>query len=374
MVTSSSTSSSETRPDRGTPALAFRWLLLVCLLTVVGFELGVRTWYRPPAPMRDKAEAYAEAPHGDVDELVILGTCLPEAIILPDLLAQRMGGNMRIHNLATPAGTARLWVLFLRHHVPDAARIRALLIPYGATDLTKLMAPWESQAMELATWSDLPDMVDWACKDTSCALELTLRKGYRTYRHRGYFANWFWQALGTRAPIPGSMLSPGEVDPSDRLEASPDPGPRAGKAGEPGPGDAGPPGPEVEPGEGTGEPAGRGAGLGWSQGPVAVSDTDPSRFVYLNELLALTAEQGIPVFFTPLPTRDKVSGRGGGENPEYRKLLIETIEGGGGRFLDLATIPGLSAQHFEDDVHLTTEGRQLVTVALGDAMARELSR
>jgi len=349
-----------------------RWLVLACVLAVVGFEVGVRLMYEPPAPMRDKAVAYGAAPHGDAPELVILGTCLPEAIIQPDLLAQRMGGGIRIHNLATPAGTARLWVLFLRHHVPEDAQIRALLIPYGATDLTKLMAPWESQAMELATWSDVPDMVEWACKDTSCALELALRKGYRTYRHRGYFANWFWQKLGTRAPIPGSMLSPGEVDPSDRMDLETSSGPRPDG---PGPGDSGPPetAGEAAAGDEPAEEAPGGAGLGWDQGPVAVSDTDPSRFVYLNELLAITSERGIPVFFTPLPTRDKVTGRGGGENPEYRKLLVDTIEGGGGRFLDLATIPGLSAHHFEDDVHLTGEGRQLVTVALGDAMARELS-
>ncbi len=334
MARSSSTSSS----DRRSPALAFRWLALVCLLALVGFEVGVRALYSPPAPMRDKALEYESSPHGGGPELVILGTCLPEAIIQPELLGDRLGGNTRIYNLATPAGTTRLWLLFLRHHVPPEAQIEALLIPYGAMDLTKLMAPWESQAMELARWSDVPDMVDWACKDFSCAMELTLRKGYRTYRHRGYFANWFWGAIGTRAPIPGSMLSPGEVDPSDRAGAD------------------------------------AGVQLAWEAGPKPVEPTDPTRFVYLQELLELTAEMGIPTFFTPLPTRSKVAGHGGMDNPEYRRLLIETIEGGGGRYLDLASIPGLSTSHFEDDVHLTGPGRELVTVALGDAMARELGR
>ncbi len=333
MARSSSTSSS----DHRSPALAFRWLALACLVALLGFELAVRVLYSPPAPMRDKAIEYEASPHGGGPELVILGTCLPEAIIQPEILGDRLGGNTRIYNLATPAGTARLWVLFLRHHVPAEAQIEALLIPFGAMDLTKLMAPWESQAMELATWGDVPDMVDWACDDLACGAELTLRKGYRTYRHRGYFANWFWAAMGTRAPIPGSMLSPGDVDPSDRMV---DGGPQ----------------------------------LAWGAGPKPVEPTDPTRFVYLEELLALSAEMGIPAFFTPLPTRAKVSGHGGMDNPEYRRVLIETIEGGGGRYLDLASIPGLAPSHFEDDVHLTGEGRALVTVALGDAMARELGR
>ncbi len=353
MVRSSSTSSSD---RRGTTALAFRWLAVVVVLTLVGFEIGVRVGYRPPAPMRDKAEWYETAPHGGGPELVILGTCLPEAIIQPDLLSQQLGGNTRIYNLATPAGTARLWVLFLRHHVPPEAEIDAILIPYGAMDLTKLMAPWESQAMELATWGDVPDMVDWACEDTSCALELTLRKGYRTYRHRGYFANWFWQALGTRAPIPGSMLSPGEVDPSDRQGSGPPPGP--------------PPGAQ----EGGAATEGSGPQLAWTMGPRPVADTDPSRFVYLEELLRITAEMEIPTFFTPLPTRAKVAGVAGPDNPEYRQLLLRTLEDGGGRYLDLAAVPGLTAGHFEDDVHLTSEGRQRVTIALGDELARQLGR
>ncbi|MCB9765673.1 MAG: hypothetical protein H6739_38220 [Alphaproteobacteria bacterium] len=197
--------------------------------------------------MLRKALDYADAPH-DGRELLILGTCLPEQIIHPDELARQLGSDVRIHLLATPAASTRLFYLVVDNFVEPDARVEAILVPYGRRDLTNLMAPWESQVMELAGWEDIPLLAKWACDgELDCALEMGLRKASWAYRYRGFLANRFWQAAGTRAPIPGYVLSPGAVDPKDD--------PAAPKAGQPPP--------QRRPGEPGPEAAG--AALGWER-------------------------------------------------------------------------------------------------------------
>ena len=353
-------------PRRTARALSFSALALTCLLVLVSLEGAVRLLYHAPAPMLDKARSYEAAAHGG-RELLILGTCLPEQIIQPALLGELLGGDVRVHNLATPAGTARLWLLFMRHHLPADAQVAAIVVPFGQRDLTKLMAPWESQAMQLATWRDLPDLVRWGCEDVGCGLELVLRKASHAYRYRGYLANAFWQGLGSHAPIPGSLLSPGAVAPTDRGTAN---APPTGQ-GQPMPRDPQVP-PPRHPGPAADERGAPGAQLGWETGPAPTSETDPSRFVYLREFLALARQRGIPVVLTPLPTRSRFQGHAPPQDPTYQRLLRETIAAGGGRTLDLAAVPGLSARHFIDDVHLDPEGQRLVTRHLGQVLSSAL--
>lgn len=325
-----------TRPLR---PLALKWIAGLTLLGLATLEAGVAVAYDAPTPMLDKAEEYNALPHGDHPELLILGTCLPEQIIQRELLEETLGGGTRAYNLATPAGTTRLMYLTLLHEIPDEAQVKAIVVPYGKRDLTKLMAPYESQVMELARWSDMAQLAEWACKgDRGCETELVLRKASRAYRYRGYLANWFWQSLRTKPPIPGYVLSPGAVAPPELDDA--------GLVG--------------------GDP---------SAGPDWQAKGDPNQgepdLVYLEALLDLADERGMRMVFVPLPERSQLDGPRDPEPTEarYEATLKRTITAHGGELIDVYALPGLSHMDFEDEVHLNPRGRKTVTLAIGQALA-----
>jgi len=297
----------------------------------VALEIAVRVLYTPPSAVLARLGDYEAISDHSEPEIWLLGTCLPEQTIQADALTPVVG--RKVWSLAAAATTPREWLLLVRHHRP--ARLDAIVIPYGQRDLTNEMSPWESQVMTLATWGDLPDLVSWSCHDTACALEMSLRKASVAYRERGWLANAFWHLLRTRAPIPGSVLSPGAVAPTDR------------------------------------DLPGPGAQVGWTAPRVEVSQTDPSRLGMLASLLDTTRDLGIPTFFFPLPTRALVQSGAQGD-PAYRAVVENTIRAGGGQILE-TTAPGLSPDLFLDDVHLTPEGSRLVTLALAQALAPALS-
>ena len=320
---------------RPLPALATLGLVLT---TAIGLEVGVTTLYDAPTPMLDKAVEYNSVAHTD-PELVIFGTCLPEQIIQRDLLEDELG--MTSYNLATPAGTSRLMYLVLKNHIPADANVQAIVVPFGKRDLTKLMAPYESQVMEIAAWEDMPQLTAWACEgDSECETEMVARKASRAYRYRGYLANGFWQAIGSKPPIPGYILSPGAVlPPGAGTDAPPD------QPGSAGPGDHGPPTEDRQRGD---------------------SDTD---FRYLAAFLDLAAERGVPVFLTPLPEQSQLETGRSNVEPE----LEAAIEAHGATLLEVGQIEGLQKGHFEDDVHLGPEGRKIVTVGIATALRERLT-
>ena len=306
------------------------------VLTLVGAELGVRALYKAPSPMLDKTAAYQAQPHGEAAELLIFGTCLPEQIIQTQALGDQLG--LSVSNLATPAGTARLFYLVLKHHIPYDAQIQAIVLPFGTRDLSKDKAPHESQVMALAPWSELPNLVRWGCpNDSSCASELLMRKASYAYRNRGYIANKVWTSAGVREPIPGYVLSPGAIAPPQTGGVAPPPA-----------------------------------------APVhsAVSELEqegvPDReFQYLYRFLTLAQARDIPVMLVPLPSRSDFETKRAPDptQADYQDRLQATIQAGGGTLLTVQDIPGLSAQDFTDDVHLSPQGRDKVTAALGNAMS-----
>ena len=316
-------------------ALSPARLLALLLGVVLALEVGVRVTYTPPSALLTRLNAYDAATHDARPQIWILGTCLPEQIVQPEILSSALGGQYQVWSLAAAATTPREWLLLLRHRAPRDPPLAAVVLPFGQRDLTNEMSPWESQVMALATWSDLPDLVRWACPDTACALEMTLRKASAAYRDRGYLANAFWQTLDTRPPIPGSMLSPGAVDPTDRV-------------GTPLPG-----GPDMRP-----------------TGPSAAAPTDVG---YLRELLRTARDLGVPLWFHALPTRASLLQSSAKGDPAYRRLLETTLQEGGAQLLDSGAIPGLTAEHFLDDVHLTPEGSSILTRYLGETLSKRLS-
>ncbi|MFT5584350.1 MAG: hypothetical protein ACI9VR_001935 [Cognaticolwellia sp.] len=307
------------------------------VLTFLSAELGVRALYKAPAPMLDKTAAYKAQPHGQAPELLIFGTCLPEQIIQTQALGEQLG--LSVSNLATPAGTARLFYLVLKHHIPQSAQIQAIVLPFGTRDLSKEMAPHESQVMALAPWSELPNLMRWACpNNSSCASELLMRKASYAYRNRGYIANKVWTSMGVREPIPGYVLSPGAIAP-----------PQDGAA---------PPPPPLP--------------------PPPIGDIEPDldgvpdlEFQYLYRFLLLAKARDIPVMLVPLPSRSDFETKRVPDSTQadYQDRLQATIQAGGGTLLRVQDIPGLSAQDFTDDVHLSPLGRDKVTAALGSAMS-----
>ena len=81
---------------------------------------------------------------------------------------------------------------------------------------------------------------------------------------------------------------------------------------------------------------------------------DPE-FQYLHRFLLLAKARNIPVMLVPLPTRaDFETGRAPDPTQaEYQARLQATISAGGGTLLQVTDIPGLGAQDFTDDVHLS---------------------
>jgi hypothetical protein len=308
----------------------------VVVLTLLSAELGVRALYKAPAPMLDKTAAYLAQPHGTTPELLVFGTCLPEQIIQTQALGQQLG--LSVSNLATPAGTARLFYLVLKHHIPQDAQIQAIVLPFGTRDLSKEMAPHESQVMALAPWSELPNLMRWACPDdSSCASELVMRKTSYAYRNRGYIANKVWTSAGVREPIPGYVLSPGAIAP-----------PQDGAA----------PPPPV-------------AHIPSSTPDLELDGVPDLEFQYLYRFLLLAQARDIPVILVPLPSRSDFEAKRAPDpsQADYQERLQATIQAGGGTLLKVQDIPGLSAQDFTDDVHLSPQGRDKVTAALGSAMS-----
>jgi hypothetical protein len=90
----------------------------------------------------------------------------------------------------------------------------------------------------------------------------------------------------------------------------------------------------------------------------------------LARFLAAAQEHRTRVCFVAFPTR-----RIGSEAPEpLNPEVVQLIRGAGMAFLDLREVPGLSAEHYKDDVHLTPAGAAIYTRHFAEAMAPILAR
>jgi hypothetical protein len=354
---------SDSQHQRTIRALSIRSLCVLVVLSLGALEVGVRRTYDPPTPMLDKARVFQAQQH-TTDQLLIFGTCLPEQIISPQLLQAQIGENVEVQILATAAGTSRLMYLTLKNYIPEDAPVRGIVVPYGATDLTKRMDPYESQAMEIARLGDVSELVEIECEDPDCRTQMWLRKVSKAYRYRGYLANWFWQHIGSKPPIPGYVMSPGAVKEQpgdmapkmlgrsrpDRMALTPLDSAKMAP-------DGGPPRQQDST----------------FMGPERMTKVK-SDFRYLERFLALAKARNIPVFLLPLPKRSAYQGGESTHNDAYAERLRKVIEAHGGIHLAADSIPGLQATDFTDDVHLEKRGRALVTRALGKAVNAELAK
>ena len=156
MASSSSTSSFDD-PFEGVRPLPGWALALVALLTLVAADQAIRRSYHPQGDIRQRALSYVRH-EGAADErdLLIMGSCLPEQMMDLGRLQQRLSVDHQVFQLGTASGTGLMWTVLLKGYVPDPAKVDAILIPFGSSDLIRRNVPWESHLMGLASWADVP--------------------------------------------------------------------------------------------------------------------------------------------------------------------------------------------------------------------------
>ncbi len=303
MATSSSTSSSSPLPG---------WLAtLLALGVLLGLEGFARFAYQAPGEMAARALKAAGDMREDALDVTLYGTCLGEQTLDTHRLGEALGTAGKIHNLSA-AGTGPLDWYLAQSNIIDPRRLDASVILYLPGDLTRAPAPWQSQAMDLARWSDVPDIAAWSCLDAACRAEFYLRRGSFFYRYRGYLGNWLWSQLGTRAP------------PSNHRDFSPLDGRR--------------------------------------------EKTQEAALHYLGRLVTISRDAKIPVFFVRMPERHRAGSQGGldGQHAQTEAWL----KGLGASFLPS---PVLEANAYVDDVHLNAGGRAHFSDAIGEMIAAELT-
>lgn len=294
------------------------WMLLIAVaLALTAADQTIRRTWRPQGDIRYRALAYqrqASAP--GPGEVVVFGSCLPEQMMDMARLQASITGDLELFNLGIASGTGLMWTVLLKDYIPQGANVEAILIPFGHTDLSRRDVPWESHLMELASWRDLPAIAEADCDTLDCYFEIGLRKASWLYRHRTFVAGSLWTALG-----------------AGRLE-------RTTWHGE--------------------------YQRQWAS--IRSEYTDPWR--YLKRFLSLARERGVPVILTPLPDRNTLTGSWNPPERQREELRRrdEIIRTYGAHLKAFPEVPGLSAAHFEDDVHLGAEGRRMLTDALAGAL------
>jgi len=282
---------------------------LVAVATLLSLEAYARIGYHAPGEMVARARAAAAEMRADTVDVSLYGTCLGEQTLDTRLLGGVLGEGGRVHNLSSTGSGPLDWYL-AQSNLLDPAKLDAIVILYVMGDLYRAPSPWQSQAMDLARWSDVPDIARWSCATLACQAEFYLRRASYFYRYRAYFGNWAWWMAGARS-------------------LSRDP-------------------PE-------GKPPGGGR-----------SAAEEAALHYLGRLVTQSHAAGIPVLFLPMP----VSPRSGQARSGDQARIEGWLRGLGGRILPA---PELHRGDYEDDVHLNGQGRANFTFAAGELIKQALA-
>jgi len=334
-------------PEPALRALGLGWLLLAAALAMGGLELWVRLQPPRPGDLVDRLHVYQQRPQ-DPPHLVAFGTCLGDALV-PAVVEASWGAGVEVDSLTSRASTSLDWYLVMAGHLDQDPALRGIIVTFGLDDLSLRPSPWESQIMNLARWQDLPLLVRDTCSGPGCALELLLRRASMAYRYRGGLGYRLWAALGTRPPgarsVPARGPGPGNTDSVDGVMIP------TGLA---------------DPGKATE------VGFGWhSEGTWLEPDTDP--YLWVRRMLALGQARGLPMYFVPLPANPtfQTNARGWAD-PDIRARTRSLITEGGGQVLDLGPLPDLDGSCFQDDVHFTAHGGEVMSRAIGQALATQV--
>jgi lysophospholipase L1-like esterase len=307
--------------------LSTRAACLTIALSFAGMELLSHTVTKPPQLMA-LVENYQKRSPGPYT--VVFGTCLGDAMV-PEVVEQNWGAGISVHNLSFRGSTALEWYLILSRYIQEEADLKAITVVLGGNDMELRASPWESQAISLATWADLPSLIEDGCTTPSCAIELILRKASLAWRIRPYLALQVWKFLKTDMPGIPKMKQRGQeaVINSDHMAL---------------------------PAE---EVAVSSQGLGWNKESGWI-DNQRDALYWLKKLIALAKERNVQIILIPLP-----------KNPTHAQpswAPIEDLAQQTGATLLLLGVTGLTAQDYLDDVHFNKQGLDKVAAAIGAAL------
>lgn len=268
-------------------------VLSLVLATAVSLEVWTRAVYRTHDGLLEKARRFTATARDADKNLVVLGTCLPAQHLRTAELQAQLGGGWVVHNLGNEATNTLDWYLAYANELP-ATKVDAVVLGYGEHDLLARISPWESRVLDLTTWGDVPELADFACQQAECRTDLAMRKASVFWRNRIRVSNMIWLALGAlprEAP-----LTP----------------------------------------------------------PVSDDDgTAPQH--YLDRLVAAVRDDGIPLYFLPLPARPGAFAA----DPNARVVHPEVPR---------LTIPTPAPAAFENQTHLTEAGSKAMTADVATAL------
>ena len=263
-----------------------RWVLLTAVLTVIALE-GVIWMMHQPSPIARRMVAAASSPGARATrDVFMFGSCHVDDLLSASVIQAQLGQGFKLHNITADGTSPMDWNLVLANLLrlnssPGAGEAGVVVVPYGPRDLIVSVYPWESQVMDLARWSDMPQLLDLTCTSLGCQTDMLLRKAWLTYRYRGLISKWFWTAMASEDPAQ-TPLMPGGLPHPERFG-----GPQPCKELDRGVAKIVP----VDPSPGSGKPR-RGVALGSWGGPQADNQTE--RISDRHERLT-AANWGMPV-------------------------------------------------------------------------------
>jgi hypothetical protein len=312
-----------TPPRVGAGALGGAAALAVAVLTLGATEAAVRAAYEAPGELPRRVRAAVAALDAPGRDVLVFGTCLGEETLDHTSLAGALGPDARVHSLAS-AGTAPLdWYLALRN-VLEPSTVDLVTVAFAPGDLRLPGLTWQTQTVDMADWTSIREVAWWSCTrdgatDPECVAELYLRKSAHLYRNRAYLANRAWHALGLRAaPV---------------TEA--------------------------------------GGGPTMAPGPLGVRGAAPATALYwVRRFVEVVRDAGKEPLFVELP-----------RNPEHGTPADRALREDG-RQKALASLSALGVEvyappppvgEYTDDVHVTAQGRALLTASVAEWLRTRLS-
>lgn len=196
MADPSSTSSSRSPRPR---CLRTRWLFLAWLTALVLLEAAVVQsgflWSDFPLRLQE----FPRSRTGRKPEITILGTCLA-GNLRPRFLESQLGGGVKVYNLSHGDAFALNWYLIAANHILKGQGDRTIVLATSPGDLLTPVygAEGETSVLDLATWSDMPFVLQMASDSGGGPLHLLLGRSWRTYRYRHFLGLMLWRSLGVR--------------------------------------------------------------------------------------------------------------------------------------------------------------------------------
>ncbi len=356
-------------------------MLGVLVVTVVALELAIGVFHRP-SPFERRVTAFAES-EDPRPAVLLFGTCLVDDNLDLELVQQALGDELVLWNLSAEGTSPMDWLLAMEGLVPEDKNVHTVLLVHGEGDMNTFIAPWESQVMDLASWRQLPELLELTCSTSGCHIDVLLRKLSLTYRYRSFISHWAWSRLGlvpdTWLPqLPGGLPHPerfGGEQPCRRLDRRSIPESELASS---------------EEEEADGLPLGEWAGDQADREVLRAPDLQERVMAatwswrlgeheeafmqypegYLRRLVERTVARDRPVVAVPFPVRPPPGALSAEAlvEPEVESAIVEP----GGVSLGSPTVDGLTDVHFLDDLHVDREGGALLSTALGELLREQL--